>query len=226
MCPIKLEALAIVPVPKKGDLNLIKNYRPISLTEPLRKPMEHCLLKYVNLKVGPSFLTQGGFRTNHCCNDMVLVLHEAASKYQTKLHTAFLDIKAAYDSVDRRILWRRCCNRGPLLKLLTSWRKCLITMPVKLSLVENVHSPSTSNQVFSKDPSSARASTQSSLDDLAYELSNPAKVQVGSALINCTMYADDIALFATDPGTLQVLLANVKSTPAPTDTNSVLPNVK
>ena len=46
----------IVPVPKKGDLNLIKNYRPISLTEPLRKLMEHCLLKFVNNKVGTSFL--------------------------------------------------------------------------------------------------------------------------------------------------------------------------
>lgn len=110
--PSSWKRTLIVPVPKKGDLNSIKNYRPISLTEPLRKLMEHCLLKYVNLKVGPSFLTQGGFRTNHCCNDMVLVLHEAASKYKHKLHTAFLDIKAAYDSVDRRILWRRCRNRG------------------------------------------------------------------------------------------------------------------
>ena len=44
------------------------------------------------------------------------------------------------------------------------------------------------------------------LDDLAYELSNFPKVQVGAALINCTMYADDIALFSTDPQTLQVLL--------------------
>ena len=77
--PSSWKRALIVPVPKKGDLNLIKNYRPISLTEPLRKLMEHCLLKYVNQKVGPSFLTQGGFRSNHCCNDMVLVLHEAAT---------------------------------------------------------------------------------------------------------------------------------------------------
>ena len=72
--PSRWRRTLIVPVPKKGDLNCIKNYRPISLIKPLRKLMEHCLLKYVNLKVGPSFLTQGGFRTNHCCNDMVLVL--------------------------------------------------------------------------------------------------------------------------------------------------------
>ena len=65
------------------------------------------------------------------------------------------------------------------------------------------------------------------LDDLAYELSNLAKVQVGSALINCTMYADDIAFIRNwSWGPYKISLANVKSTPAPTDTNSVLPNVK
>ena len=34
VCPIKLEALANCPRAEEGDLNLIKNYRPISLTEP------------------------------------------------------------------------------------------------------------------------------------------------------------------------------------------------
>lgn len=34
----------IVPVPKKGDLNVINNYRPIALTESFRKIFEHCLV--------------------------------------------------------------------------------------------------------------------------------------------------------------------------------------
>ena len=93
---------------------------------------------------------------------MVLVLHEAASKFQTKLHTAFLDIKAAYDSVDRRILWRRCRNRGLSAEAVDLLKEMFDHNAGQLSLVENVHSPSTSNQVFSKDPSSVRASTQSS----------------------------------------------------------------
>ena len=94
--PSRWKTALIVPVPKKGDLCLIQNYRPISLTEPLRKLLEHCLLKFINTKIGPSFLTQGGFRTNHCCNDMIIVLQEAALKYKSNLHTAFLDIRAAY----------------------------------------------------------------------------------------------------------------------------------
>jgi hypothetical protein len=91
----RLKTALIVPVPKKGNLCQIQNYRPISLTEPLRKLLEHCLLKFINTKISPSFLTQGGFRTNHCCNDMIIVLQETALKYKSNLHTAFLDIRAA-----------------------------------------------------------------------------------------------------------------------------------
>ena len=204
--PSSWKRALIVPVPKKGDLNLIKNYRPISLTEPLRKLLEHCLLKYINLKVGPSFLTQGGFRTNHCCNDMVLVLHEATSKYKSNLHTAFLDIKAAYDSVDRRILWRRCRNRGlsteavDLLKELFDHNAGQIVVGGKRSRAFHIESGVLQGSVLSP------CLYAIFLDDLALELSNLATVQVGNALINCTMYADDIALFASDPQTLQVLL--------------------
>ena len=204
--PSSWKRALIVPVPKKGDLNLIKNYRPISLTEPLRKLMEHCLLKFVNKAVGPSFLTQGGFRTNHCCNDMIVVLHEAASKHKSQLHTAFLDIRAAYDSVDRRILWRRCRNRGlsaeavDFLKELFDHNSGQVVVGGKRSHAFHIESGVLQGSVLSPCLYSIF------LDDLAYELSNHAKVQVGDALINCTMYADDIALFATDPDSLHTLL--------------------
>lgn len=204
--PSSWKRVLIVPVPKKGDLNLIKNYRPISLTEPLRKLMEHCLLKYVNDKVGPSYLTQGGFRTNHCCNDMVLVLHEASLKYKSNLHTAFLDIRAAYDSVDRRILWRRCRNRGlasdavDLLKELFDHNSGQVVVGGKRSQAFHIESGVLQGSVLSPCLYSIF------LDDLAHELSKMPKVKIGDALINCTMYADDIALFSTDPQILQSLL--------------------
>lgn len=204
--PSSWKRALIVPVPKKGDLNLIKNYRPISLTEPLRKLMEHCLLKLVNKMAGPSFLTQGGFRTNHCCNDMIVVLHEATSKYKSQLHTAFLDIRAAYDSVDRRILWRRCRNRGlsldavEFLKELFDHNSGQVVVGGRRSHAFHIESGVLQGSVLSPCLYSIF------LDDLAHELSKHAKVKVGDVLINCTMYADDIALFATDPASLQTLL--------------------
>ena len=204
--PSRWKTALIVPVPKKGDLNLIQNYRPISLTEPLRKLLEHCLLKFINTKIGPSFLTQGGFRTNHCCNDMIIVLQEAALKFKSNLHTAFLDIRAAYDSVDRRILWRRCRNRGlplecvDLLKELFDHNSGQVVVGGKRSEPFHIESGVLQGSVLSPCLYSIF------IDDLARELSTMSKVKVGSSVINCILYADDIALFADCPTNLQHLL--------------------
>lgn len=196
----------VVPVPKKGDLCLIKNYRPISLTEPLRKIFEHCMLRYINESAGPSFLTQGGFRTNHCCNDMIVVLQEAMLKLKKKMHVAFLDIRAAYDSVDRRILWRRCLNRGicpdavDTLKQLFDHNSAQVVVNGRKSNPFCIEAGVLQGSVLSPCLYSIF------IDDLARELEDSHKITVGSIGINCTMYADDIALFADAPWKLQELL--------------------
>jgi len=206
----------VVPVPKKGDLTQIKNYRPISLTEPLRKIFEHCMLRYVNESVGPSFLTQGGFRTNHCCNDMIVVLQEAMltlkkeksknGRLKKDMHVAFLDIKAAYDSVDRRILWRRCLNRGicpdgvDILKQLFDKNSSQVVVNGRKSSPYHIESGVLQGSVLSPCLYSIF------IDDLAKELEQHYQIEIGSAKINCTMYADDIALFADEAWKLQELL--------------------
>ena len=60
----------VCPVPKKGDLTLISNYRPISLTETGRKLYELCLLKHLQ-PLSPLSREQGGFRTARSTIDQV-----------------------------------------------------------------------------------------------------------------------------------------------------------
>ena len=43
------------------------------------------------------------------------------------------------------------------------------------------------------------------IDDLAKTLQSHPKIEIGNAKINCTMYADDIALFAETQEELQTL---------------------
>ncbi len=105
-----MEKTINVPVPKKGDLSRISNYCPISLTETHRKIFEHCILDYLQSHFGNVISKcQGGFQKSHCCNDLIVRLHDVTrTSLNQSCFLAFLDIKAAYDSVDREILWEKC----------------------------------------------------------------------------------------------------------------------
>ncbi len=195
----------IVPIPKKGDLNLIKNYRPISLTESFRKIFEHCLVRELTMIAGPMHFSQGGFRSDHCCNDMIATLHEVLGRNEG-MHVAFLDIKAAYDSVDRVILWNRCRERSfsddiiRILQRLFDHNSAQVVVNGKNSRPFGIKAGLLQGSVLSPFLYSVF------IDDLASELTKHAKISLGSLKLNCTMYADDISIFAKSAQVLQMLL--------------------
>ena len=204
--PTTWKTALICPVPKKGDLSVIDNYRPISLTESLRKVFEHLLLGHLKWKAGPMHFAQGGFRSFHSCNDMIVSLHEALRRSRGKYCVAFLDIKAAYDSVDREILWHRCASRGitaemiALLQSMFDGNTAQILVNGKRSSPFRIEAGVLQGSVLSPFLYSLF------IDDLARELENGPKIKVGSLQMNSTFYADDIALVAESPKQLQELL--------------------
>ncbi|KAG1437113.1 hypothetical protein G6F56_013261 [Rhizopus delemar] len=115
----------VFPIFKKGDSSLPSNYRPISLTSVFRKLLEFSLAPWLT-SVSPRLdLAQGGFRPRRSALDQALCLHELMQSYYRRSHrfpvVAFLDIKSAYDTVDRRVIWDALSNSGasgPLLPLL------------------------------------------------------------------------------------------------------------
>ncbi|KAG1443141.1 hypothetical protein G6F56_010783 [Rhizopus delemar] len=100
----------VVPIHKKGDPTSPENYRPISLTSIVRKLFEMCLFPLVEEVSPPIDVAQGGFRSQRSALDQALCLHDLMSNYRRRHNhyptVAFLDIKAAYDTVDRRIIWQ------------------------------------------------------------------------------------------------------------------------
>ncbi|KAG0931012.1 hypothetical protein G6F32_011821 [Rhizopus arrhizus] len=115
----------VYPIFKKGDPSLPSNYRPISLTSVFRKLLELSLAPWLSSVSPPLDLAQGGFRPRRSALDQALCLHELMQSYYRRSHrfpvVAFLDIKSAYDTVDRRVIWDALSRSGassPFLSLL------------------------------------------------------------------------------------------------------------
>ena len=201
----------ICPIPKKGDLSLIDNYRPISLTESVRKAFELCLLPFVNGAVEPLALEQGGFRRQRGTLDQVVVLQEWIAQSVSRnlpRYMAFLDIKAAYDQVDRSILWRKCLERGMPINLL----KMLQALFDKNT--SSVAVRGKSSREFRINSGLLQGSPLSPIlysafiNDFvgALDRESTGGVTLGGRRFNCLLYADDIVLLANDPMSLTKLL--------------------
>jgi hypothetical protein len=113
----------ICPIFKKGDPSDPSNYRPISLTSVFRKLFELSITHHLHLNSPSLDIVQGGFRSQRSSLDQVLALHDICRQhkqdYKEDPVLAFLDIKSAYDTVDRNIIWGELAKTAsnPLLAL-------------------------------------------------------------------------------------------------------------
>ena len=200
----------ICPVPKKGDLSRIANYRPISLLEVTRKIFELCILHQLQADVHLS-REQGGFRPGRSTVDQVACLDRLIQHSKSlgrPSHMAFLDIKAAYDSVPRGELWRRCEQVGINYLVLDTLRALFDHNSAQLVVSQHRSSP------FSLTAGVLQGSVLSPilysifLDPLVESLKHGPSIRLPFQAegINCLLYADDIALIANTPRELQRLL--------------------
>jgi len=103
----------IKPLYKKGDRNVICNYRPISLLPTLSKLLEKIMFKRLNNYLNHlNFFTdsQYGFRTNRSTDLALLEITENILKgMEDKLVTIglFLDLSKAFDSINHDILLKK-----------------------------------------------------------------------------------------------------------------------
>ena len=93
----------ICPIPKKGDLLLVQNYRPISLLCILSKVMERAILDVITPFVYPKISrNQYGFMPNRSCLTELLVSHtcifESIENHKS-VDAIYLDFEKAFDSI-------------------------------------------------------------------------------------------------------------------------------
>ena len=104
-CPSTWRTSQIIPVPKKGDLSLVTNYRGISLLPIAAKMYNKLILNRLLPKVEPLLRNnQNGFRAGRSTLSQILAIRriiEEITNCNKEAVFIFVDFSKAFDSIDR-----------------------------------------------------------------------------------------------------------------------------
>jgi hypothetical protein len=106
----------IVKIQKKGDYRNCNNWRGITLLVVISKVFTHTILDRISgiLETGIQ-KEQASFRPNRSCIDQINTLRiiiEQSLEFQSPLYLLFVDYQKAFDSVDRRWIWKALEEKG------------------------------------------------------------------------------------------------------------------
>ena len=130
MFPSNWKKRNIVPIHKKGDKQILKNYRSVSLLPICGKIFERLIFNELfnflleNNLISPN---QSGFKPgDSCINQLLSITHEIYNSFDEGLEvrSVFLDISKAFDKVLHKSLSFKLSQNGisgNLLRLLSSF---------------------------------------------------------------------------------------------------------
>ena len=117
----------VVPVPKKGDLSLMTNYRGISLMSAMAKIYNRLLLNRIRPIVDQILRrNQAGFRAGRSTISQIAALRrlfEGAVSKKLPLVAIFVDFKKAFDSINREMLFQIMLAYGIPDQIVAATRK-------------------------------------------------------------------------------------------------------
>ena len=154
---------------------------------------------------------QNGFRPGRACIDHIFslsnIIHGRLLGNRSTF-VSFIDLKKAYDPVDRKILWRKLEKIG-IPNQMVSMIKNLYNQ-VSCTVKTN----DTISEFFAVDYGVRQGCILSPLlfifiNDIIVYLNNEKGISVGGEIINCLMYADDLAVLAENDHLLQDLLQGI-----------------
>lgn len=213
--PVGWEVATIIPIFKSGDENNPKNYRGISLLDAGYKILANLMARRLSNWVEKKKRlreSQAGFRPERGTREHIFVLNSLINQRLKvpggRLYVAFIDFKAAFDTVDRTILMEKLWRAGIRGRM--------------HSMIREIHRY-TVCEVLSEEGVSARFQVRTGvrqgcplspilfnlmLDDIdeVWERGKVGGSWIGATHIQCLKFADDVALVAENPEDLQRML--------------------
>lgn len=130
-----LKEAHIVPILKSLTLDreLFKNYRPVSLLSFISKLIERIVHKRINNHLSSNSLlcsSQYGYKKHHSCETLLLKLVDdilVAVDQKFGVVVLLVDLSAAFDTVDHRLLLHILQFKYHITGSALSWLKCFIT---------------------------------------------------------------------------------------------------
>ena len=189
----------LIPIHKnQGSESEPANFRPVCLLSHMRKAIETALAIQITQEFTPH-PTQFGFRTDQSI-DSALLLAEYAMKSGS--HAGILDLRKAYDSVDRQFLLQRCTqvlspNTTGMIQ--SSLGKVILHT---IGDVSNTYGVSTIGVV--QESSCSPPLFNIFIDPLAEELHKTALTLPDNP--KNALLADDVAVYAKIASSMQALL--------------------
>ena len=199
----------IVPVFKnKGDITKMENYRPIALTCVARRLCEQVLIREMAREITCLQDTQGGFRKRRSTLDQAFCLHEIMISNPGS-HLILLDFKAAYDTVDRRLLWHKLRTEFHVPEPMVYMLSALFDHNSSTILVKGAESSRIPNkQGLLQGSSLSPLLFNFFIDSLAHNLNDAAlpHLRTGGVSLNSLLFADDVVICFKEMEGGQILL--------------------
>ena len=200
----------LVPLHKKGDINIVDNYRGITLLSIFGKLFTRMLNNQLNSwaeRYAVYVEAQNGFRPKRGTVDSIFILHNIINKCTEEgraLYTFFVDFSKAFDFVVHDNLWFKLLSiriNGKMINIIRSMYNCIKTKVFTGGIISDVfYSTLGVRQGECLSP----FLFSMYINDMESYLASPnAGITIGHIRLLLLLYADDVVIFANSPQELQ-----------------------
>ena len=194
--PHKMKQAEVVPLYKGKDMDLVINYRPISLLITILKLLEkvvyRCVYSFLE-KYDILFQSQYGFHSNHNCKHAILELSGKILQAREKSEhpvCIFLDLSKAFDTPNHQVLLHKLDKIG-IRGISNTWFESYLSGRSLVAKVTTSENKTTYSDVFDISFGTAQGSCLGPLLFLLF-CNNIHLLSLYSQLI---LFADDTTLF-------------------------------